>query len=164
MGSIALGYERLRFLLLDSKWLPKVPLGILVWSALHVLLVVGGASLELLLLATFTAFGLAVDCFSVYLTGIITLLAFLVIAPCSLIWLLMRVMLCNGEQFRVAWKGFEEMWNSWWELGRVFLAAFRLKNTQGVFNEWYPEGSRLGWRLVGRWCEEVVHLHHTLVI
>jgi len=42
VGTIALLYERLRFLLLGSKWVN--PLGTLAWSALHVLLVVGGAS------------------------------------------------------------------------------------------------------------------------
>ena len=41
-GATIPAYARVRFALLGSTWLPK-SVGMLVWSALHVLLVVGGA-------------------------------------------------------------------------------------------------------------------------
>jgi hypothetical protein len=66
-GAQITAYHRLRFALQASSWFPR-PLGIALWSALHVLLLVGGVALLVLLALTTLVLYVSID---IYFLGFI---------------------------------------------------------------------------------------------
>ena len=144
-----------------------------VWSAIHVLIVVGGTCHMLLHSATPFSCALIALCGWVCAVFCTWCFCFLMCGPLNLIWLLMRVswalMRCDGDRglrIKVAWKGYVACWTKCVDFGcqstadciRLFRKAL---SAGGGCDELEVVD---GWRWVGRRCEEIVHLHDTIVI
>ncbi|KAG0562280.1 hypothetical protein KC19_9G133200 [Ceratodon purpureus] len=161
-------YGRLRFALLASTWFPK-PLGILLWSVLHVLLVVGGTSLLVSAAGIQLVFSLLLD--SIWFPHIVFILCtYLILGTpsfiCSLIRLSWSLILESGRsnQIRVACRHFAAWWTpselpfmshrrGWLEMvNHTGLRCCR-HSLNRILQDWRP-----WWRVLARWYEEVVQM------
>ncbi|KAG0559813.1 hypothetical protein KC19_10G131100 [Ceratodon purpureus] len=166
--------ERLRFALLDSPWFLK-PFGIVLWSLLHVLLVVAGASLLVLAAVSWLALSLFWDIIWLPHCAFIVCCLLLWGIVC-LIWSLMRLswsLIFEGERLQQIWDACRRFVD-WWDPSKVPSRGFRCQLLETV--SWlglhstreYVKGTG-EWLspwciLLGRWCEEVVHMHDTICI
>ncbi|KAG0559812.1 hypothetical protein KC19_10G131000 [Ceratodon purpureus] len=170
--------KRLRFVLLGSPWFLK-PFGMLLWSLLHLLLLVAGVSLIVLAavpLLVLLALPLSWDV--LWLPHCVFFACGLILwGIVDLIWSLMRLswsLIREGErlhQIRAACRRFVEWWNfadlpfmshrrhlmemvSWNGLALTRKCVKRI-------GKWLGPWPVI---LLGRWCEEIVHVHDTIFI
>jgi hypothetical protein len=187
-GAQITAYHRLRFALQASSWFPR-PLGIALWSALHVLLLVGGVALLVLLALTTLVLAVSIDIKILCMTVPLWLpwLLYKFFTYCLLCvwrfvrlgWLLTRFslsLICESERLHRIKGSFAAWWaqasldslaprQSWWEVKEDWVQ----------FSQ-YDWVSRVGARCLVRtvfpwyrvaltmWCEEVVHMHDTIVV
>jgi len=167
-------YSRLRFGLLASSWLPS-PLGIFLWSALHVmLLIVGGPALWVLgLLPAFLFYSVIVfGLMGILILGGIYAVVFILFAVAADLvllvvqsiggcWSLVGFPACQEPivertvdtyQTVLIWKELREM--SW------DLVPFGVPCISGSPYE-TPNPQLKTW---ARWCEEVVHKHDAIAL
>ncbi|KAG0603855.1 hypothetical protein M758_10G125900 [Ceratodon purpureus] len=180
--------KRLRFVLLGSPWFLK-PFGMLLWSLLHLLLVVAEVSLlvvnavyVLAVVLTELALWLSIDIIRMTICAI-CVCCLLLCGLVLLIWSLMRLswsLIFEGErshQIRVACRSFVEWWDFNSDLPSesirlylmMMLGGLWLHSTCKCVKEYCQEISddENPWSFVitlGRWCEEVVHMHDTICI
>ena len=171
-GATIPAYARLRFALLGSTWLPK-SVGMLVWSALHVLLVVGGAPV-----LVFAAAAILVWCCLVLVVEVACVVLVLICWTCyalvavtvGLIFELMArlsysLLLESGrlDQIRAAFRSVARFVSELADmLGRTrkVISDLTANSKQIVYEMDVPRW----WREWVGWCEEVMHMHDTIVI
>lgn len=167
-------YNRLRFALLRNDWFP-LWLGILVWSLLHVLLIIVGYPLLVSWLLIAGAFAVAMDLFNL-------LICYLLVMPVVLVLVLLHDMY-QGIICMINCKASNsDKMSSFW------LPKFAAENIESCscssanprfpekypgflprnvwfhqFNTYLKSYSDLFWRTsLRRWCEEVVHMHDVI--
>lgn len=127
-------HERLRFALHASTWVPR-PVGISLWSALHLVLLVGGSVLLILALVA----GLV----ALLITGVLLDAMYHFLMVCTVVILV----LCDFNALR--------------DFGseNCPLSPF----TYDFVREWWSDCVlQCNTRVLKRWCEEVAHVHDAI--
>jgi hypothetical protein len=192
-GAQITAYHRLRFALQASSWFPR-PLGIALWSALHVLLLVGGVALLVLQALTTLVLGVSIDIFALsvlivpfwllWLTMFFTFFFSYVCKFVRLGWLLTRFslsLICESGRLDRIKGSFAAWWaqaswdslaprQSWgevkelWEVSREILQL--PVSGSGALASKHLVREVLPWYRVAltTCCEEVVHMHEAISI
>jgi hypothetical protein len=188
-GAQITAYHRLRFALQASSWFPR-PLGIALWSALHVLLLVGGVALLVLLALTTLVLYVSID---IYFLGFIVpfwllymFFTYCLLYVCKFVrlgWLLTRFslsLICESGRLHRIKGSFAAWWaqaswdslaprQSWGQFWREVK-----EDTPPVLQQLPMSGigakhlvrEVLPWYRVAltTCCEEVVHMHEAISI
>jgi hypothetical protein len=186
-GAQITAYHRLRFALQASSWFPR-PLGIALWSALHVLLLVGGVALLVLLALTTLVLYVSID---IYFLGFIVpfwllymFFTYCLLYVCKFVrlgWLLTRFslsLICESGRLHRIKGSFAAWWaqaswdslaprQSWGQFWREVK-----EDTPPVLQQLPMSGigakhlvrEVLPWYRVAltTCCEEVVHMHEAI--
>ena len=172
-------YARLRFALVGNAWWPK-PLGMLLWSVLHVLLLVAGPPALLLFAVTRLVSSLLFDCLWVVMLATWVILSVLcwrragltpagnilvsgaILYYCLCAMLLKPMCYSDGHSWRHHSLIYEELLAE--RARRYVLKYCSLPEVRSLCKEivykWIPSW----WRVWVGWCEEVVHMHDVIVI
>lgn len=176
-------YNRLRFGLLASTWFPR-PLGIALWSVLHVLLIVGGSALLLLAALTFMLLAtvymaIYMACFAPYCA--LYIVGFIAGALCFVLWnfyVSLRVRglgICGPWLAPETWSGSSSLCAGGYlkasvtrELrnSRQEVSASKTRMVDRQCHVHVGRSVEILWRmwclLLTGWCGEVVHKHDAI--
>jgi hypothetical protein len=188
-GAQITAYHRLRFALQASSWFPR-PLGIALWSALHVLLLVGGVALLVLLALTTLVLYVSID---IYFLGFIVpfwllymFFTYCLLYVCKFVrlgWLLTRFslsLICESGRLdrikgsfaawwaQASWDSLapRQSWGQFWREVKEDTPPVLQQLPMSGIGAKHLVREVLPWYRVAltTCCEEVVHMHEAISI